>query len=189
MDPSRISSEDLISPDYLAEQKRLHESGYGQRGGKWSGAARSIADRLGVKTILDYGCGQADLADKLIASGWPPERLWSYDPAVQAFANLPPAADLVMCTDVLEHVEPNRIDRVLWHLRSLTKVALFTVISRVETAKTLSDGRQAHILLKPWNWWLDRFSAHGFELANDKQHALFHNFKPEKQFVNLWGPT
>jgi hypothetical protein len=83
---------------------------------------------------------------------------------------------------VLEHVEPDKIEAVLDHLASLVRKSLFVVISLVETAKTLSDGRQAHILLREPEWWRSQFARRGFVVIDEL------NVKPEKQWAAVLKP-
>lgn len=170
---------DLISDAYLEEQRILHAAprGYGQRGDKWAKTVTALANKHRVATILDYGCGQGALADALAGT----REVAEYDPAIDG-KDVPPTTpfDLVVCTDVLEHVEEDRIDAVLDHLASLTLRYIVVVVSLVPTAKTLSDGRQAHILLRCKAWWQRRFVAHGFalrhELASPDQSKSFKEF-------------
>ena len=54
----------------------------------------------------------------------------------------------------------DKVDAVVDHLGFLARGGLFVVISLVPTAKTLSDGRQAHISLHPAEWWADKLAAH-----------------------------
>lgn len=172
-----------ITPAYLAEQKILHADprGYGTKGRKWADEVESIIARLGkIDAVLDYGCGGNTLAAELASRG---HRTRSYDPAIPAFAHDPLRSDLVTCTDVLEHVEEPCVAAVLEHLAALTRRQLFVVISLVETAKLLSDGRQAHITLKPAPWWVTGIEGFGFKLV-----ATIPN-RPEKQFVGLFERT
>lgn len=173
---------DLISPDYRAEQERLHAQpqGYGGKGRKWADLVADQAEVFGASSILDYGAGQGSLCDALVRMSVPC-RLAQYDPAVPEWSALPQPADLVVCTDVLEHVEPEKVDAVLDHLQALTAKALFVVISTVPTAKTLSDGRQAHISLHSRQWWASRM-AQRFAQVRDWP------IKPEKQWVALFQP-
>lgn len=177
-----MTLEKLISPAYLQEQKRLHAEprGYGQRGGKWCQQVSAFAWEFGYQTVLDYGCGQGSLAYQLrLASRFKAENIFEYDPAIPGKDTLPEPADLVVATDVLEHVEPDRIWFVLQHLASLTKCACFVVISLVETAKTLSDGQQAHILLRSVEWWKAQFAENGLLVSREL------SVKPEKQWCAL----
>jgi 2-polyprenyl-3-methyl-5-hydroxy-6-metoxy-1,4-benzoquinol methylase len=159
-----VTRADLISDAYLAEQVRLHAAprGYGARGSRWAEAVHALASQYHCRTILDYGCGQGSLARALTPMG---RTVTEYDPAVAGKDQLPTPADLVVCTDVLEHVESAHIFAVAQHLAALTRRALFLVVSLVETDKRLSDGRQAHILLRTPAWWQTLLEAHDFQLA------------------------
>lgn len=166
-----------ITPAMLAEQKRLHADprGYGQRGYKWAETVEIILLGMGqVDAVLDYGCGANTLAAELVTRGY---RTRSYDPAIPAFDELPQASDLVVCTDVLEHVEEESIPAVLNHLARLARRKLFVVISLVTTDKTMSDGRSAHVTIKPAAWWITGIEGFGFRLVQvmpirtDKQIA------------------
>lgn len=153
---------DLISDAYLEEQRILHDAprGYGARGLKWGRVVGDFAKRRRVTSILDYGCGQGSLARSL----WE-LKIDEYDPAIPG-KDEPPTKryDMVVCTDVLEHIESDKIDAVATHLFGLAERYALVVVSLVPTAKTLSDGRQAHILLRSREWWMTLFESHGFML-------------------------
>jgi 2-polyprenyl-3-methyl-5-hydroxy-6-metoxy-1,4-benzoquinol methylase len=157
---------DLISEAYRAEQVRLHAQpqGYGGRGRKWAETVVWLRNRLKAFTVLDYGCGQGSLAKMLAGRGI---ACAEYDPAIAEKSALPMPADLVVCTDVLEHVEAARIESVLRHLRELTRVALLAVVNLEGTSKRLSDGSDAHILQRPEWWWTSMTSEqwHVSEMA------------------------
>jgi 2-polyprenyl-3-methyl-5-hydroxy-6-metoxy-1,4-benzoquinol methylase len=170
--------QDLISDSYLEEQRRLHADprGYGGKGRKWAMFVDNAGFHYHLSQILDYGCGQGSLATTLRAMGW--EHVTEYDPAIAGKDSPPEPADLVVCTDVLEHIEPDKLDAVLDHLAALSRRALFVVISLVPTAKTLADGRQAHISLHPAAFWAERLEQH-FRVVEILA------VKPDKQWVAL----
>jgi hypothetical protein len=159
---------DLISPGYLEEQQVLHAAprGYGGRGEKWAGIVLQVAYAYQCHSVLDYGCGQGTLAAMLRTLVRPDiYRVDEYDPAIAGKDAPPLFADLVSCTDVLEHIEPDRLDAVLGHLRTLARKAVFVVISLKPTNKRLRDGRNAHLIIRPAAWWKDRLRVAGFTLA------------------------
>lgn len=144
----------LISSDYAALNRDLHASrpDYGTSGVRWAETVSALAEELRAASILDYGCGKQTLAAAL-----PGLKLVGYDPALPGLDSPPEPADLVVCTDVLEHVEPDCIDDVLDDLcRVTSKLALVTVATR-PAVKTLSDGRNAHLTVKPFSWWREGF--------------------------------
>lgn len=150
----------LISKEYLRLQRELHEAGeYGRKGDRWADQVERLYKKYNCASVLDYGCGRAKLAKAL-----PHLKMHCYDPCIPKRSAPPPAADLVVCTDVLEHVEPEHIEDVLAHIRSLTQLVFFAVIGMEPAMKKLGDGRNAHILLRSRDWWLDMLGKHKFAI-------------------------
>lgn len=172
----------LITPAYLEEQRALHAAprGYGGKGSRWADMVATLCRDTDPSSILDYGAGQATLERALWEHGW---FIKSYDPAVEGIHHPPGPADLVICTDVLEHIEPECLDAVIEDLARLTLRTLFVVIGLTPTAKTLSDGRQAHISLHPPTWWGDRLRQAGFKITE------IHSIRPDKQWVAVLQRT
>lgn len=104
--------------------------------------------------MLDYGAGKQGLADAL-----PELAITSYDPAVAGIDMPPVPHTVVACCDVLEHIEPEHIEDVLDHIASLTKQFVFLVIHSKPAKKNLPDGRNAHILQRPIEWWMPKLLA------------------------------
>lgn len=159
--------DDLISPEYRVLNQELHEQPrkFGQSGRKHAGEIMAVAAALGIKELLDYGCGCSTLRDALRQQDWM-GLIYEYDPAVPAKQALPDPAAMVVCTDVLEHVEPDKLKAVLKHLRKLTIEAAFFAISTVPSNKSLRDGRNAHLIVEPYEWWLAQVGAHGFRVRS-----------------------
>lgn len=139
----------LITEQYRQLNARLHEDrpDYGSYGHRW---ARQIRDVAGDGTILDYGCGKATLSREL-------PNVVNYDPAIPEHAAEPVPADVVVCTDVLEHVEPECLDAVLDHIKALARRTVFLVVSTRPARKTLADGRNAHLIVQHSEWWRGKF--------------------------------
>lgn len=158
-----MKTEDLISPAYLAEQKKLHAAprGYGGKGDKWADAVAQLMGNYGCSTVLDYGAGQGTLATALAKRGIV---VREYDPSVKRIAALPDPADLVVCTDVLEHIEPDLLKNVLAHIRSLARRAAFVVIATRPASKFLSDGRNAHLIVEGPEFWREQIERAGFTI-------------------------
>jgi hypothetical protein len=111
-----------------------------------------LRTETGSVTVLDYGCGQGNLGKSLGSPEWFRE----YDPAIGGKEAMPETADLVVCTDVLEHIEPDMLDNVLKHIASLSVRSVFLVVSIVPAGKQLSDGRNAHLSVHPASWWREK---------------------------------
>jgi hypothetical protein len=156
---------DLVSADYLSTQRELHgrPEGYGGKGKKWAPTVAALVKHFSASSILDYGCGQGTLLQQLRKSirnnvymGLQHVRLAEYDPAIDGKDGPPSFADLVVCTDVLEHIEPDRLPAVLEHIRGLARKAALLVIALDPANKILTDGRNAHLILQPRAWWIDQ---------------------------------
>jgi hypothetical protein len=106
---------------------------------------------LRPRSLLDYGCGQSALIDRLNL-GYPVE-LYRYDPAIPAFSEKPKAkVDLLINVDVLEHIEERDLDDVITDMRALCRDALI-IVDTAPAKGILPDGRNLHVTLKPHDWW------------------------------------
>lgn len=143
----------LISDEYRALNQSLHDSnaGYGANGHRWARLVRHLVAQHGLRDVLDYGCGKQTLKGAL-----PDITVRGYDPAFAELAATPEPADLVVCGDVLEHVEPGHVDAVLDDLARCTKRLGFLVIATRPARKTLPDGRNAHLSQMPASRWLEK---------------------------------
>ncbi len=147
---------ELISAEYRGLNAQLHRSNptYGAGGQKHAETVCRIAEKIGTRSILDYGSGKGLLAQAI------PYPIWEYDPAVLGKEGAPRPADLVVCTDVLEHIEPEKLMFVLGDLqRCVLKVGYF-VIHTGPAQKSYADGRNTHLIQRGESWWrkhLDRF--------------------------------
>jgi hypothetical protein len=108
-------------------------------------------------------------------------------PPFHRVAALPGFADLVVCTDVLEHVEPELLDTVLRHLRSLARKAVFVVIATRPSNKTLSDGRNAHLIVETAEWWIAHLIEAGFTVMPDPPVSPL--LKPSREVVAILRPS
>lgn len=163
-----VSRDDLISDEYLVQQRMLHllPQGYGGKGSRWADVVVALAQSTASYSVLDYGCGRGSLRARLLTvAPWLDVR--EYDPAIAGKDAVPHFADLVVCTDVLEHVEPDKIGNVLHHLRALARKAVLVVVCLRPANKILPDGRNAHLLLRSAAWWTTMVEAAGFDYLPD----------------------
>ncbi len=140
----------LISEEYRKLNEDLHDTNkpYGSSGHKWAKHILGLSQHLGTRDIIDYGCGKSTLALNL------PFDIKQYDPAIEKYKEKPEPADILVCTDVLEHIEPECIVDVLNDIHSLTKKIAFLVIHNGPAKKVLADGRNAHLIQENEAWWL-----------------------------------
>jgi cyclopropane fatty-acyl-phospholipid synthase-like methyltransferase len=104
--------------------------------------------------VLDYGCGKGALIKYLDNCLWPHRvKFIGYDPGTKEYDVLTEPADVVVSTDVLEHIEPECLDDVLQHIASLTLKGAYINIHTGKAKAILPDGRNAHLIQQPWDWW------------------------------------
>lgn len=150
-----IPAETLISNKYLEAQQKMHieTSGYGNSGRRSVVAVLEFAQRVKTPRILDYGCGKGTLKEALDKLGCKLD-IMQYDPAVKGKEKLPKPSELVVCTEVLEYVEPDKLDKVLKHVYDLCKRAAFIVV----TTKNA----------KPPSYWKGKLEDIGFKIEEQE---------------------
>ena len=182
---------ELISKEYIRLNAKLHQDvpTYGMSGSKHTDTVIKIVkgmitpENQFVK-VLDYGAGKGMLAKSL------PFSIEQYDPAIPEIAAIPAPADFVVCTDVLEHIEPDKLAFVLDDLRRVTKRVGFFVISTRPAIKTYDNGLNAHLIIKDKAWWKKQLDKY-FEVAaltekeKEKElHIVVGPKKPKPAFEN-----
>lgn len=147
-----ISKPPLISEEYKQLNIQFHKDNltYGSNGLYYTEIVLRLYNDIGAKTILDYGCGKGYLAKTL------PFPIWEYDPCVPGKEESPRPADLVICTNVLEHVEPDYIELVLKDIHRCTLMQGYFVIATSSANKILPDGRNTHLIQQGMDWWRDK---------------------------------
>lgn len=115
---------------------------------------KEIIDRLGCKTVLDYGCGKGQQYEWVIPStGQTIEQFWGvtvtkYDPAYPPFAKEPEGKfDLVICTQVLGAIPVSDIPWVVSRLYNLADKAIYVSERLGDARKVLGDNA-----LRPTEW-------------------------------------
>lgn len=168
-----IHKDMLISDEYRQLNKSLHESrkDYGSHGHRLAEFVSGLAANVGTEDILDYGAGKCTLANAL-----PQLSVKNYDPAIPGIDELPEPSDMVVCGDVLEHIEPDCLDAVLDDLVRVTKKVVILAVATRPAKKTLPDGRNAHLIQQPYSWWLpkiwDRFVIDLFQNQHGQEFII-----------------
>jgi hypothetical protein len=125
---------------------------YGAGGTGYLKILKSIIDFMGAKIILDYGCGKGGLVYAL-REIYPEREVHGYDPSNPEFGSLNiEKADLVICTDVLEHIPENILPSVLEKIADLSSACFFS-LHHGKAATILPDGRNAHCTIKDKTWY------------------------------------
>ena len=160
-----------ITPEYQKQLKEMHEGRiqakkWGTTGGRNFGdyVVRFLEQRRPyISTVLDFGAGQQSLQKYVMEKAIDIKINWTnYDPGVPGLDNLPEESfDLVVSSDVLEHVEPEEIDKTIVQLDQLTNKYQFHHIACDPCGLILPDGRNAHLITEKLEWWIERFGRTG----------------------------
>ena len=129
-------------------------------------AIKAAQEFSSIRSILDHGTGQGGLIEtinqhqslNIIAEG--------YDPCVPKFSNLPSSKfNIVTSIDVLEHLGVDHVGSTLSEIANLTENFFFFCIDLIPASKKLKDGRNAHTLIAPPDWWLQQIK-NKFKIVN-----------------------
>lgn len=149
-----------ITPEHAEAMRKLHLNPvYGIGARKHGEVVLKLSQALKTQSIMDYGCGKGALAARL------PFPIWEYDPAIPGKDGVPRPSDLVVCLNVLEHVEADMLDNVLGDLVRCSKVCIFAIINTAEShdrdwwnaklseffkiGTVLESGEELHCVLEP----------------------------------------
>ena len=157
----------VISEDYRKLQQELHKNpDYGRASLFFSPLVKQFVQEHDIQSISDYGAGKKVLWEALGKF----EPYYPYDPAFPEYG-VPMPAELVCCIDTLEHIEPELIDNVLDDLKKIVVKYGFFTIHLGPAKKTLADGRNAHLLQKPVEWWEEKICQR-FRILSMTEHDI-----------------
>lgn len=161
----------LITPNYVKEQFILHQDPeYGAGGKRYLHLVMNFIKTYNCTSVLDYGCGKGTLAAEMKKLG---VAINEYDPGVAGKEELPAPADLVVCVDVMEHIEPEFTEDVIRHLHRLTRKRLFVdVATKFDKHRWLTDGRNSHQVVNEAQWWRVKFEKNGFSVHHTWETGL-----------------
>ena len=153
--------------EYGAMQRQMHDrGGYGVWGDHDTRlAATGILNLHDVLkrplTVMDYGAGNGALGAAL-ERAFKCATVTNYDPFHPQWRDNPEPGlhDVVTCCDVMEHVEPQCVENTLKYIADHCRYMAIFTIAIEEAAKTLPDGRNAHVTQRSPAWWQKRISKH-----------------------------
>ena len=158
----------LISDYYVEQNSKLHENvpAYGSKGWRNSEIVSDIVKNYQAHSILDYGCGKGGLRSHL------GKIVHNYDPAIKKWSALPDSADVVVCADVMEHIEPECLHDVLTHIASLTRKVAFFTIACCPAKQRLPDNTNTHKIIEKPEWWQEKVDEYldvvRIQISNDR---------------------
>jgi hypothetical protein len=153
---------DVISEEY---RKKLE---WATKEMPWGGAVIGSHPRIlkwakeyECKSILDYGSGKSDFLN-IINVEFPDHgfQINQYEPGRPEFAMDPPVSDMSICVDVLEHIEPEKLDNVLDHIYAKTNKIFYFKVCLVASHSTFPDGQNLHLIIEDKDFWIDKLSKY-----------------------------
>lgn len=162
-----VERPETLSDEYRQTLQDQHaDKSWGGTAVKWAGpdVAKIIGrterkgkvGRYNIKTALDYGCGQETMKAEFTELEWT-----GYDPGVIGKDEKPNGKfDLVVCTDVMEHIEREYVETVLQEIADYTKVVTFLEVACTAAHGVFATGprkgQDVHITQRPPEWWIEK---------------------------------
>jgi hypothetical protein len=167
----------MISPEYKALLEQEHATtAWGMTAQGKTKTINKLALEIGEKKILDYGAGRGGFKQAM-AKEFPEYEITEYEPGRRELSQPPEPHNFVICIDVMEHVEPDHVDAVIDDLKRVTLRYAYVTISTEPAFKILKDGRNAHLTIELYPWWIEKFSKR-FEIVRES-----HNMRSVSLFL------
>lgn len=131
---------------------------------KYAASIAKLARSVGAKTMLDFGCGRGDAYSsphKLHhVLGIRRPNVTLYDPAFPKHDKKPTGTyDLVVCSDVLEHVLEEDVPAFLDGLFARANKAVWLSVCTRAAKKTFPNSDiNLHVTIRPYLWWHEQIS-------------------------------
>lgn len=152
-------------------------------------------------TFLDLGCAQGYTIDYFVrsvgsigiegstvalrlATPFAAKHIQQYD--LRDKLDLSRTFDLVNCTEVMEHLEPEFEDILLdTIIRHMSNWLIFTAASVWDKARGTSH--QSHWNVKPYSYWVGMFESRGLKIRADMRNKMREMLRTKKNVYPWWG--
>lgn len=133
--------------------EQLHkERHYGDTGLNYLEDVLSFIRSTGAIQILDFGAGTGSLAEQLHHKY--NISIDQFDPCYDGKRNIPKNEyDLIITTDVLEHIYEDEIENLFEEMLSLQPKFMYHAISTRKARILLPDNSNCHKTIKSAEWW------------------------------------
>lgn len=146
---------------------------------------KGCIETSGAQEILDYGAGKG-LAYHLspvpvpgvgkvdnLMDYWDVNYVHCYDPCYAPHSKLPDEQfDGVISTDVMEHCPEEDLPWIIGEMFAYARKFVFANIAAYPAVMILPNGENAHITIRPLDWWRDMFAAVGAHHPHIRWHIV-----------------
>lgn len=133
--------------------------------------------------ILDVGCGRGHYLKQFLKAGYtvtglePSRYVIEHDlkklPVVHGkIEDIKDDYDALYCMDVLEHIDPEEIDKCLAKLAKHAPKALYGIANHSD----MWDGVELHLIQQPAIWWFEKLRKYYSEVQIVEQGDRFNMF-------------
>lgn len=171
----------MISDNYKKILTEIHDtSPFGKRS-KVPKYLSEFISQINPTSMLDFGCGKGRLVQRL-SEDYPNISVSGYDPGNKDFnKSLDDVyVDLLVSTDVLEHVEPEHINKTLEYLSTRSKY-IYHLIALSPAKLILPDGRNAHLIQESPEWWRNKFLNLNYKILKEDYMEFYKTPKGTKK--------
>jgi hypothetical protein len=156
----------MISEQYQKVLENIHDSTpFGKRA-KFPKHLEKFIQEIKPNSMIDFGCGKGRLVDR-IKEELPHITIRGYDPGNKKFNSpIDHTVDLLISTDVLEHIEPNHLEETLKFLSTKSRY-IYHQIACSPAKLILPDGRNAHLIIENQSWWRQKFLNLNYKIISE----------------------
>jgi SAM-dependent methyltransferase len=175
----------VTDPGALMDATKLYDKRFFEKHDDWRHEYVAIADLLYTSlrfdSVLDLGCGNGFILARLHELG---KEIHGVDGSLHALEATPAEIkgrvrwhdltvpfsggtfDLVVCTEVAEHLEAQFADTLVDTICSASRGSVYF------TAATPGQRGNYHFNEQPHSYWIEKFSLRGFQLNRELTHAF-----------------
>lgn len=138
-------------------------------------------------TVVDFGCGTGRASLRMAAVGLKPVLVDfagnCRDPQALELPfhqldlgePIPLRADYGFCADVMEHIPPALVDRVIWNIMTAAETVFFQISTVPDNFGALIN-QSLHLTVEPHAWWAQAFIALGHRVLWEERGAVASQF-------------
>lgn len=170
-DPSEIYDRQFFEDYFIIGAWHLGDGKYADISQEYAKVANILGEQLAFNSVIDVGCGPGLILERLrqleydvtgldgskFALEKAPKSvpiqlvdLTTWDPAPGD------ARDLVICSELLEHIPAEHADKLVDTITSLARERIFL------TAATPGQGGHGHVNEQPNSYWIEKVTRRGF---------------------------